>query len=37
MSFIEQTELIDKISSRRGARLYKFNNNIYSKSLKFKL
>lgn len=37
MNFIEQTELIDKISSRRGARLYKFNNNIYSKSLKFKL
>lgn len=37
MNFIEQTELIDKISSRRGAHLYKFNNNIYSKSLKFKL
>ena len=37
MNFIEQTELIDKISSRRGARLYKFNNNIYSKSQKFKL
>lgn len=37
MSFIEQTDLIDKISSRRGARLYKFNNNIYSQSLKFKL
>lgn len=37
MDFIEQTELIDKISSRRGARLYKFNNKTYSKSPKFKL
>ena len=37
MDFIEQTELIDKKSSRRGARLYRFNNHIYSKSLKFKL
>ena len=37
MNFIEQTDLIDKINSRRGARLYKFNDKAYSKSSKFKL
>lgn len=37
MDFIEQTEFIDKTSSRRGARLYKFNDKTYSKSPKFRL
>lgn len=37
MDFIEQTEFIDKASSRRGARLYKFNDKTYSKSPKFRL
>ena len=35
--FIEKTPLIDKSGSRRGASLYKFNDEDYKKSLKFKL
>ncbi len=35
--FIEKTPLIDKSGSRRGASLYKFNEEDYKKSLKFKL
>ena len=37
MHYIEKTDFIDKTSSRRGARLYKFNEEEYKKSLKFKL
>ena len=37
MGYIEKTEFIDKSTSRRGARLYKFNEEGYKKSLKFKL
>lgn len=37
MNYIEKTEFIDKSTSRRGARLYKFNEEEYKKSLKFKL
>jgi ADP-ribose pyrophosphatase YjhB (NUDIX family) len=37
MTFIEQTDEIDKTSSKRGARLYRMNNDIYRKSGKFKL
>ena len=35
--FIEKTPFIDKKGSRRGASLYKFNEEDYKKSLKFKL
>lgn len=35
--FIEKTPFIDKSGSRRGASLYKFNEEDYKKSLKFKL
>lgn len=37
MDYIEKTKLIDKTSSKRGASLYKFNQEDYKKSLKFKL
>lgn len=37
MDFIELTDQIDKSTSRRGARLFKFNNKIYKKASKFKL
>ena len=37
LGYIEKTKLIDKITSRRGAALYKFNEEDYKKSLKFKL
>ncbi len=37
MDFIEKTELIDKISSKRGAALYRFNKNAYNEDTKFKL
>ena len=37
MDYIEKTKLIDKSGSRRGAALYKFNEEHYMKSLKFKL
>ena len=37
MSFIEKTDGVDKISSKRGAALYRFNNNIYKQEPNFKL
>ena len=37
MDYIEKTELIDKVTSRRGAALYKFNIAKYQDSLKFRL
>ncbi len=37
MDFIEKTDLIDKTGSKRGAYLYKFNYDTYSKDSKFKL
>lgn len=37
MECIEKTEFIDKNSSRRGAYLYKFNQDVYNKDLKFRL
>ncbi|MCD8318059.1 MAG: NUDIX hydrolase [Paraprevotella sp.] len=36
MNFIEKTDKIDKIRSRRGAALYQFNENAYLKDPKFK-
>ncbi|MCF0255940.1 NUDIX hydrolase [Bacteroides heparinolyticus] len=37
MNFVEKTNKIDKITSKRGAALYKFNEKVYRKSPKFKL
>ena len=37
MDFIEKTELIDKITSKRGAALYRFNKKAYSEDPYFKL
>ena len=37
MGFIEKTDKIDKIGSKRGASLYKFNDKAYRKDPKFKL
>jgi len=37
MDFIEKTELIDKISSKRGAFLYRFNRSSYNVDPNFKL
>jgi ADP-ribose pyrophosphatase YjhB (NUDIX family) len=37
MEFIEQTELIDKKSSKRGAHLYRFNKKAYKEDPNFKL
>ena len=37
MDYIEKTDLIDKVTSRRGAALYKFNTAKYQDSLKFRL
>lgn len=37
LGYVEKTKLIDKITSRRGAALYQFNEEEYKKSLKFKL
>ena len=37
MDFIEQTDEIDKTGSKRGARLYRMNNDIYSKIRRFKI
>ena len=37
MDFIERTELIDKVSSRRGAMLYRFNKKAYNEDKRFKL
>ena len=35
--YIEKTRLIDKTTSRRGASLYKFNEEKYKKSQRFKI
>ena len=37
MDFIEKTELIDKVSSKRGAYLYRFNKKVYKEDPNFKL
>ena len=37
MDFIENTELIDKTTSRRGASLYRFNKKMYDADTTFKL
>ena len=37
MSYIEKTGLIDKLTSRRGAALYKFNEAKYQDSQKFRI
>ena len=37
MSYIEKTGLIDKVTSRRGAALYTFNEAKYQESLKFRI
>ena len=37
MNCVEKTELIDKSSSKRGASLYRFNQDIYNQQLKFRL
>jgi hypothetical protein len=37
MGFIEKTDKIDKITSKRGAYLYRFNNSAYNEDPYFKL
>ncbi len=37
LGYVEKTKFIDKKTSKRGAALYKFNEENYKKSLKFKL
>ena len=37
MEFIEQTDEIDKSGSKRGARLFRFNNDMYNRMKKFKI
>ena len=37
MDFIEKTELIDKMTSKRGAALYRFNKKMYKEDPNFKL
>ena len=37
MDFIEKTDLIDKITSKRGAALYRFNKSAYNEDPNFKL
>jgi hypothetical protein len=37
MGFIEKTNLIDKVSSKRGAALYRFNKKVYNEDPNFKL
>ena len=37
MDFIEKTEFVDKLSSKRGASLYRFNKNVYKVDPNFKL
>lgn len=37
MDFVEKTDQIDKIHSKRGAALFKFNKRVYKKAPKFKL
>ena len=35
--YIEKTDKIDKLGSKRGAALYKFNGKAYRKDPKFKI
>jgi ADP-ribose pyrophosphatase YjhB (NUDIX family) len=37
IDFIEKTDMIDKLSSKRGAYLYRFNNKVYKGDSNFKL
>ncbi|MDR1331776.1 MAG: NUDIX domain-containing protein [Tannerella sp.] len=37
MAFIEETGIIDKTGSKRGARLYRVNSDLYRKTGKFKI
>ena len=37
MPFIEKTDEIDKITSKRGAALYRFNSRVYQRAKHFKL
>jgi len=37
MDFIEKTEHIDKLTSKRGAYLYRFNKKAYNEEPNFKL
>ena len=37
MDFIEKTELIDQLTSKRGAALYRFNKKVYNEDPNFKL
>ena len=37
VSSIVPTEYIDKTGSRRGARLYRFDNDIYQQNFRFKI
>ena len=37
IDFIEKTELIDKVTSKRGAALYRFNRKMYDDDPIFKL
>ena len=37
IDFIEKTELIDKLTSKRGAALYRFNKKMYADYPSFKL
>lgn len=37
IDFIEKTELIDKVTSKRGAALYRFNKRMYAEDPSFKL
>lgn len=37
IDFIEKTELIDKLTSKRGAALYRFNKRMYNEGANFKL
>lgn len=37
MDFIEKTDLIDKLTSKRGAALYRFNRSVYDEDPNFKL
>lgn len=37
MDFVERTEFVDKVSSKRGAALYRFNRKAYMESSTFKL
>lgn len=37
MNFVEKTDQIDRVHSKRGAALFKFNKKVYKKDPKFKL